>query len=560
MEDPKNQFGKQVQLSYDALEEIKSLPGNLTCVDCGSFETEWASVSHGTLLCLSCAGKHRNLGVHTSFVRSLYMDKWAPIQLEVMRQGGNEALLSYLEAGGDLTLPPVTFLGSPPGSPDPVRRSGGTEGAGMSSSLSSTTSTSSTAIVAGTSLSPSFSSISSPTPGSSSVRSSGAGGKRIAEVYSTPRAAEYRDYLKGLAVVALEEALHFEASGKDGDASDPSTPRGKLRLTLTETLDHTERIDSTDPVDVLKRTYSGASNGSQDSLPDDTIAALGSMSLRSSEGHAEGESLPSPPHSPSAGASGADALHFAPLRLTPKVDTQYKEGGDAEFVAGLRESGVLNGAHMDLPHIDTSATTTMLDQYLVSSPSATASPSRSLSETSLHLLGRSDSHDSACSNGDGTDDGSTGGRRSGRSTPSDGHTPSPKHVARDYRVAFSSTPLGLTLTRDHLGGAVVTKVVPDSQASRGGVGCGDVVIGVNSEWMPHYEALMTRLKSNSVFPITLVIRSRSAVAAQLDLELCRAVSSGTLLGHAEFGGGVSTSLDSSLREHRTQQQQKQRGS
>lgn len=63
------------------LREISEYPGNQKCCDCPSLDTDWGSVNHGTLICLECAGKHRSLGVHVSFVRSVYMDTWSPVQV-----------------------------------------------------------------------------------------------------------------------------------------------------------------------------------------------------------------------------------------------------------------------------------------------------------------------------------------------------------------------------------------------------------------------------------------------------------------------------------------------
>jgi len=79
------------------LDEVLKLPGNNKCCDCPSLDTDWGSVSHGTLLCLHCAGKHRALGVHISFVRSIHMDTWSQQQIEMMRQGGNTQIRDFFK-------------------------------------------------------------------------------------------------------------------------------------------------------------------------------------------------------------------------------------------------------------------------------------------------------------------------------------------------------------------------------------------------------------------------------------------------------------------------------
>jgi len=57
-------------------------------------------VSHGTLVCLKCAGRHRTLGVHVSRIKSLTMDAWEPTHVTAMLLGGNGQLKGFLERQG----------------------------------------------------------------------------------------------------------------------------------------------------------------------------------------------------------------------------------------------------------------------------------------------------------------------------------------------------------------------------------------------------------------------------------------------------------------------------
>ncbi|KAJ5134678.1 Arf GTPase activating protein [Penicillium atrosanguineum] len=78
--------------------QISKTNGNDRCCDCGAPSPQWASPKFGTFICLNCAGTHRGLGVHISFVRSITMDAFKHAEIQRMELGGNEPWKAFYDA------------------------------------------------------------------------------------------------------------------------------------------------------------------------------------------------------------------------------------------------------------------------------------------------------------------------------------------------------------------------------------------------------------------------------------------------------------------------------
>lgn len=48
------------------LDQLRKIPTNRRCADCGMEPTVWASVNLGIFLCIRCGSLHRGIGTHIS--------------------------------------------------------------------------------------------------------------------------------------------------------------------------------------------------------------------------------------------------------------------------------------------------------------------------------------------------------------------------------------------------------------------------------------------------------------------------------------------------------------
>lgn len=78
------------------IQTILDLPGNRCCADCGDVtnqDTGWASLNLGVVMCIHCAGHHRNMGTHITKIRSFRLDTnaWTDKITEIFKTiGGND--------------------------------------------------------------------------------------------------------------------------------------------------------------------------------------------------------------------------------------------------------------------------------------------------------------------------------------------------------------------------------------------------------------------------------------------------------------------------------------
>lgn len=71
---------------------------NKTCADCRAKAPRWYSANLGLFLCINCAGHHRSLGTHITFVQSFNLDTPKLKDLKTLKKWGNARGNGYWEA------------------------------------------------------------------------------------------------------------------------------------------------------------------------------------------------------------------------------------------------------------------------------------------------------------------------------------------------------------------------------------------------------------------------------------------------------------------------------
>ena len=85
------------QQSKIAIENILARDENHFCADCDEANPTWVSITWGCFICDNCAGAHRSLGSHNSFVKSGTNDLFSQEEVDCLSTQGNVHANEILE-------------------------------------------------------------------------------------------------------------------------------------------------------------------------------------------------------------------------------------------------------------------------------------------------------------------------------------------------------------------------------------------------------------------------------------------------------------------------------
>ena len=81
--------------------QIKKVPENDYCFDCGRQNPDCVSSKNGVLICGHCQDAHKaQLGVAYSASKSIELDSWNQTELQILWNGGNCKLREFLSGYG----------------------------------------------------------------------------------------------------------------------------------------------------------------------------------------------------------------------------------------------------------------------------------------------------------------------------------------------------------------------------------------------------------------------------------------------------------------------------